>query len=697
MRKLSNCGYKYVLRGGDIPHKRPVQAADQRGCIGKGRSRHFRAGTLCSGSVTPVLHWHLALIGGMRLRCRISRWLGAVPRKVPGMCGITGWVAFGRDLRHEQDTVDAMTETMACRGPDDRGTWLAEHAALGHRRLAVIDLPGGRQPMSVDRGDGPVAMVYSGEAYNFTELRDELTARGHRLRTDSDTEVVLHAYLEWGEALAGRLNGMYAFAIWDSRHGKLVMVRDRMGIKPFYYYPTPDGVLFGSEPKAILANPAVQPTVTLGGLRELFTFFKTPGHAIWDGMREVEPGTMVTVTATGSRTVRYWGLATRPHPDSREATVAHVRDLLEDIVRRQLVADVPRCMLLSGGLDSSAMTSIAARQLAETGTAVRSFAVDFVGQTENFVPDELRGTPDTPYVHDVARMWRTEHQDIVLSPGELADPQVRAKVIRARDIPAGFGDMDTSLYLLFKAIREHSTVALSGESADEVFGGYQQFFDPEAQQARTFPWLVRFRRSFGDDQGILAPGLEADLDLPRYVQDAYDTSVAKVERLPGESDFEWRMRKLCYLHLTHFLRILLDRKDRASMAVGLEVRVPFCDHRLVEYVYNTPWSLKTYDGREKSLLRGAARDVLPQSVVDRVKSPYPSTQDPQYAVKLREHAREYLASPGHPVFDIISRDWLAREVDVDTPQIAQALRHGLERTLDLALWLDMYKPTLKLS
>ncbi|MFB9831787.1 asparagine synthase (glutamine-hydrolyzing) [Actinoallomurus acaciae] len=613
------------------------------------------------------------------------------------MCGITGWVSFERDLRAERATVDAMTETMACRGPDDRGTWITDHAALGHRRLAIIDLPGGRQPMTVDTPNGPVVMVYSGEAYNFTELRDELTGRGHRFRTDSDTEVVLRAYLEWGDAFTERLNGMYAFAIWDSRENRLVMVRDRMGIKPFYYYETADGVLFGSEPKAILANPLAERTLTLDGMHELFAFVKTPGHAIWEGMREVEPGTIVTVGSNGLRTTRYWTLRTREHTDGRAASVSHVRELLEDIVRRQLVSDVPRCTLLSGGLDSSAMTAIAARQLAEAGQTVRSFAVDFVGQTENFIPDDLRGTPDTPYVHDVAARSRTEHQDIVLNSDQLADPEVRSKVIRARDIPAGMGDMDASLYLLFKAIRGHSTVALSGESADEVFGGYQQFFDPEAQRATTFPWLVRFANHFGDDGGILAPELAKVMNLRRYIQEAYDTSVAKIERLDGESDFEWRMRKVCYLHLTHFVRILLDRKDRASMAVGLEVRVPFCDHRLVEYVYNTPWSLKTFDGREKSLLRGAARDVLPQSVVERVKSPYPSTQDPKYAVKLQDNAREYLSMPGHPVFDIVSRDWLTHAVDADTPQITQASRHGLERTLDLALWLDMYKPTLKLS
>ncbi|MCD9880754.1 asparagine synthase (glutamine-hydrolyzing) [Streptomyces guryensis] len=612
------------------------------------------------------------------------------------MCGITGWISFDRDLRTEAAVLDAMTETMACRGPDDRGTWVQGPAALGHRRLAIIDLPGGRQPMSVDTPHGSVALVYSGETYNFTELRRELTGRGHRFTTDSDTEVVLHGYLEWGEQVAERLNGMYAFALWDGRQDKLVMIRDRMGIKPFYYYPTPDGVLFGSEPKAILANPLAPARVALDGLRELFTMVKTPGHAVWDGMAEVEPGTVVTVDRTGVRHRAYWQLETRPHTDDRDTTIATVRSLLDDIVRRQLVADVPRCTLLSGGLDSSAMTAIAARQLGEHGEKVRSFAVDFVGQSDHFVADELRGTPDTPFVHDVARTAHTEHQDIVLDAQALADPDIRAKVIRARDLPAGLGDMDASLYLLFRAIRDQSTVALSGESADEVFGGYLQFFDEEARRGGTFPWLANFRRHFGEDAEVLRPDLLASLDLDGYVADGYRTAVSGIRRLDGESDFEYRMRQICHLHLSRFVRVLLDRKDRASMAVGLEVRVPFCDHRLVEYVYNTPWALKSFDGREKSLLREATADLLPKSVYDRVKSPYPSTQDPKYATALQDQAKELLAQPAHPVFDLVDRDRLHRVAHRATPVNTQSERRGLERALDLAVWLDMYRPDIVL-
>ncbi|MBE1584166.1 asparagine synthase (glutamine-hydrolyzing) [Nonomuraea angiospora] len=613
------------------------------------------------------------------------------------MCGIAGWISYQRDLRAEQATVDAMTQTMACRGPDESGTWIRGHAALGHRRLAVIDLPGGRQPMSVQDAGTTVVMVYSGEVYNFTQLRQQLIHRGHRFTTDSDTEVVLHGYLEWGQAVAERLNGMYAFAIWDARRHELVMIRDRMGIKPFYYSPTADGVLFGSEPKAILANPLASRTVTLDGLRETFAFVKTPGHAIWQGMREVEPGTVVTVSPEGIRTRVYWSLQTRPHHDDQAGTVAQVRELLEDIIRRQLVADVPRCTLLSGGLDSSAMTALAARQLAAAGKRIRSFAVDFVGQSENFIPDDLRATPDGPYVHDVADDSATEHQDIVLGSDQLADPEVRARVIRARDLPLAMGDMDASLYLLFRAIRQHSTVALSGESADEVFGGYQQFFDPAARSADTFPWLVHFRRHFGSDDDVLNTDLTKALDLGTYIHDSYRQAVAGIQRLDGESDFEYRMRQISHLHLTRFVRVLLDRKDRMSMAVGLEVRVPFCDHRLVEYVYNAPWRLKSFDGREKSLLREATADVLPQSVYARVKSPYPSTQDPAYAVALQNQVKDLLNTPSHPVFEVVSHERLARAAGTDVPRINQASRQGLEVALNLALWIDLYSPDLVLS
>ena len=615
------------------------------------------------------------------------------------MCGIAGWVSYDCDLTRQQDVVHAMTGTMACRGPDDSGVWVRPHAALGHHRLAVIDLPGGRQPMRTQTPSGPVATVYSGEVYNFTELRAELLGKGHRFRTDSDTEVVLRGYLEWGEGVADHLNGMYAFAIWDERDNKLVMIRDRMGIKPLFYHPTSDGVAFGSEPKAILANPRVRKVVDANGLRGLLAYAMTmtPGWALWKDMYEVAPGTVVTVDSSGIRTRTYWKLETRAHTDDRETTVATVRDLMADIVHRQLVADVPQCVLLSGGLDSSAITGIAAAHLAGQGRRLRTFSVDFLGREQTFKPDELRDTPDTPFVRDVVRLVGSAHQNVTINSAGLADPELRRAVITARDLPVGFGEADVSLYLLFKAIRAESTVALSGESADEVFGGYPWFHDRAAVEARTFPWLAFYRARSGDGTRPPHSDLVGGLDLGTYVADQYATAVAAVEHLGGASDLKRRMRTLCHLHLTRFVRMLLDRKDRMSMAVGLEVRVPFCDHRLVEYLYNTPWSLKTFDGREKSLLRQATAAVLPESVVNRVKSGYPSTQDPSYTAALQQQVKEVLAEHDHPVFALIDRAWLAEAVELDAASVPGDVRRSIDQALDLYHWFDLYRPELHIN
>jgi asparagine synthase (glutamine-hydrolysing) len=609
------------------------------------------------------------------------------------MCGITGWVSFDRDLTRERETLDAMTHTMACRGPDAAGTWIDEHAALGHRRLAVIDLPGGVQPMSVHTAGGAVSLVFSGEVYNFVELRDELTGLGERFQTSSDTEVVLRGYLRWGEALAERLNGMYAFAVWDARDRKLVLIRDRLGIKPLYFSRTSDGVLFGSEPKAILANPMVQRVVDADGLREWLAFIMTPRHAIWSGMQQVEPGTVITVGAGGLRERTYWRLERQEHTDDLDATLGRVRELLHDTVRRQLVADVPRCLLLSGGLDSSTLTAFAAAQLA--GERVRTFSVDFVGRTEQFQPDDLRGTPDAPYVREVAEHVGSEHADVVLDHRMLANPEIRRAVLIARDAPVGFGEMDFSLYLLFQAIRERSIVSLSGESADELFGGYKQFHSPTVRQAREFPWIAINAGPLDKEGTGLNSSLLAALDLDGYRRDRYADAVRELPRTKHEDEDEHRSQLMSYLHLTRFLRFMLERKDRLSMAVGLEVRVPFCDHRLVEYVYNTPWSMKTYDGREKSLLRGVAKKLLPQSVLTRPKAAYPSTQDPHYAGALQQQAKELLGRGDHGVFALVNRNWLTTTVAQDPVTMGKLARLGLERTLDLAIWLDTYRPEIR--
>ncbi|MFE7562814.1 asparagine synthase (glutamine-hydrolyzing) [Kitasatospora sp. NPDC057500] len=610
------------------------------------------------------------------------------------MCGITGWVSFHQDVRHSAPVIEAMTATMALRGPDAGGVWLGRHAALGHRRLAVIDIEGGAQPMP-DRRDEPGAVLtYSGEVYNHHQLRTELRARGHRFETRSDTEVVLRAYQEWGDALVDRLEGMYAFAVWDEREQRLLLVRDRLGVKPLHWAETDGGLVFGSEPKALFAHPAVAPVVDADGLREAYSLLFNTGPTVWSGVREVHPGGLLVLDRSGVRERRYWELTARPHTEDLDATRERIGELLDHAARVQLEADVPLCSLLSGGLDSTVVTALAADELRlqeGPGARLRSYAVDYSDQAEQFTGDVLRTGHDTPYAAEAGAFIGTAHSTVVLDPRALLDPEHRRAVVVSRDSPIGVGDMDTSLYLLFGEIREHSTVALSGEAADEVFGGYPWFHNPRALAAQTFPWLL----VTGDDAAMpINPELAAHLRIPEFRADTYRSSLAAVPHTDDESPAEHRLREVQHLSLTRWLRQLLHRKDRLSMARGLEVRVPYCDHRLVEYAFNTPWAMKNHDGREKSLLRDAGRGIAPESVLMRPKNHYPATHHADYNRGLQRLAREALDAPH--VRDIA--DEAAIKVGLDTPadQLQWGHRLRLERVVDLALWLDHHRPALAL-
>nr|WP_151119391.1 asparagine synthase (glutamine-hydrolyzing) [Hypericibacter adhaerens] len=616
------------------------------------------------------------------------------------MCGIAGWVSYRRDLTTQEAVIARMTATMARRGPDAGGVWIDRHVALGHRRLAVIDLAGGVQPMQAEEQGRTVAsLIYTGEVYNFVELRDELRGLGHGFRTRSDTEVVLRGYLQWGERVVERLNGMFAFAIWDVRSEELFLIRDRMGVKPLYYYPTADGVLFGSEPKAILAHPKVQPRVNREGFCELLTFAKNPEATVYAGMHEVRPGQIVRVSRRGLTKHRYWALTAQEHDDDLLRTVDNVAGLMEDIVQRQIVSDVPLCSLLSGGLDSSTVTAMANRAIADReGGRIRSFSVDFAEHGSAFVAGDFHKTPDTPFVRDFVDHIGCDHTEVVLDSRSLADRDLGRAVLEAADFPLSVsGDMFASLYRLFQAVRQNSTVALSGESADEVFGGYSWFHDPQTVNAGTFPWIAANISKAFDGTQVLDPGLRERLDLAGFEADSYASAIAETPQLAGESAAERRMREISYLHLTRFVQFLLDRKDRMSMAVGLEVRVPFCDHRLVEYVFNIPWEMKTFDGREKSILRAVARGLLPRSILERVKSPYPSTQDPAYEQAVREEVAEMLEDRSHPAAPLFDRaairGLLAQPLGNSSSLPGRA---GLERARSIGAWVKAYDVQLDL-
>jgi asparagine synthase (glutamine-hydrolysing) len=608
------------------------------------------------------------------------------------VCGMAGWVSYDRDLRAHLDVVKSMTDTMSRRGPDAEGIWVEAHVSLGHRRLAIIDLEGGAQPMIADEaGHALAALVYTGEVYNFTELRAELTQLGHRFRSRSDTEVILRGYLQWGAEVAERLNGMFACAVWDCRTEELLLIRDRLGVKPLFYYATADGVLFGSEPKAILAHPWARPRVNRDGLCEMLLLVKNPERTVYAGMAEVQPGQIVRVRRSGLTKRRYWKLEAADHVHELSHTISTVRDLLEDTVTRQIVSDVPLCSLLSGGLDSSAITAMA--QQAASGR-VRSFSVDFVGHGADFVADRFHSATDTPYVRDFVAHTGAEHTEIVLRGGEIAEAALHRAVIRAGDFPLGAsGDMYASLYRFFERIKATSTVALSGEAADEVFGGYSWFHDPKTVCGETFPW----RAISGAGTRMLSPDVLAKLDLEEFEADSYAQALAEVPAHERDDEQERRMRQVCFLHLTRLMPFLLDRKDRMSMAVGLEVRVPFCDHRLVEYVFNVPWRVKTFDGRAKSLLRAAVAHLLPQSILGRDKCPYPATQDPDYEKRVRQDVAALVTDPGHPAAGLFNRRVI--QVLIARPMRAissLAERVCLETVRSIGTWVKDYGVILDL-
>lgn len=601
------------------------------------------------------------------------------------MCGITGWVDWTRDLRRERAVITDMTRTQTPRGPDAEGVWLSRRAAFGHRRLAVIDIEGGRQPMARNGRHGePVVITFSGEIYNFQELRTELRGAGWSFATRSDTEVLLTAYLEWGPDLVTRLNGMYSFAIWDERRQQLLLVRDRLGIKPLYYAALGEGIVFGSEPKALLAHPEMAAEVDLEGIAELMVVprAKTPGHAVYRGMREVKPGCLVLADASGCRERRYWQVEAEPHTKDFRTTTAEIRSLLTDIVKRQVVADVPVGTLLSGGIDSSAITALAAREFQGELT---SYSVG-VPTPAKAGSDAWRPSPDEPYAKLVAERLGLKHSVAEVSTGSLVEGIERG--LQARDLP-GWGDLDTSIYHLFRTVRENCTVALSGESADEVFGGYTWQIDERFIQHSSFPWMYSRRQP----QFLLREEIRREIRPEEYEAERYREALSEVPHLDGEDPGRRRQREVFHLGLTRWLGALLDRKDRMSMAVGLEVRVPFADHRLAEYLFNVPADLKAHGGTEKALLRQACADLLPEEIVTRPKSAYPASQDPEYLATVQNLVIDMVGDPDAPLFELMDRERVRTAVtsDLDAlpgPITARTPAIGLSYLLELNRWLS---------
>lgn len=579
------------------------------------------------------------------------------------MCGIAGWVDFGQDLRNKGNIIKDMSHTLIRRGPDAGGVYLKENVCLIHRRLIVVDPENGIQPMTIKKGGVEHTLIYNGELYNTEELRKELLSFGYHFQGHSDTEVLLTAFIEWGEACLEKLNGIYAFAVWNHKEQKLFMARDRMGVKPLFFYNYDKGIIFGSQIKTLLANPLIKPRVHKEGLSEIFLLGpgRTGGNGIIKDIHELRPAEYGVFDGNGLRIHKYWRLKAQEHTDSLHETIEKTRFLIMDSVKRQLVSDVPLCCFLSGGLDSSIISKLAADEYDKTNKGVlNTYSVDYTDNQRYFKKSIFQPNSDKEYIKMMAEAIGSEHHEILLDNASLAEYLEEA--MAARDLP-GMADIDSSLLLFCREVKKDFVVALSGECADEVFGGYPWYHNRDILFEDTFPWS----RSLEVRQGILKKGLLNDGE--NYVRQRYMDTVNDTDTLPSDSKLNARMRQMFMLNINWFMQTLLDRKDRMSMYNGLEVRVPFCDHRIVEYAYNMPWEIKSLEGREKGIVREAMRGLLPDEILWRKKSPYPKTHNPIYFRLVSEGVRKIR----HDKNSIVSRllNWEAIENIIEKPsQIA---------------------------
>ena len=547
------------------------------------------------------------------------------------MCGIGGFVDFERDARRGGPILHGMKRTLTPRGPDAEGTYFDEDAALVHRRLIVIDPEGGKQPMhSPDRN---TIIIYNGELYNTPELRTELMSRGHEFVGHSDTEVLLHAYLEWKTDAFARLNGIFAFAIWEKRERRLTLCRDRLGVKPLFFAPIRNGLTFGSTIDTVLCHPEIEPALDEDGLRTLLLLgpARPPESGVFRQIKSLLPGHFAVLTPENFTDHVYWQLEAHEHEDDLPTTIERTHTLICDAARRQLVSDVPLACFLSGGLDSSILSMLATKDYAARGETLHTWSVDYRDNDKYFTKSIFQPNSDDSYIDQMVDFLGTHHHRVVLEPEALCAALLPATDARA--LP-GMADVDSSLLLFCAAVkRGGTTVCLSGECADELFGGYPWYHREEILFENTFPWS----RSVGLRLGLLTP--DAVRNGEEFVRQHYRDTCDRAPKLSSDDKKAARMREMFVLNLDWFMATLLDRKDRMSMYSGLEVRVPFCDHRIVEYAYNMPWDFKSLEGREKGIMRRAFADELPKEIVYRKKSPYPKTFHPVYTRLCADYVR----------------------------------------------------------
>lgn len=611
------------------------------------------------------------------------------------MCGISGIYRRIGGMRQEreryQNVLRAMNRAQKHRGPDEEGIYLTDSCGMAHVRLSILDLKMGKQPMYYHEGKENYTIVYNGEIYNMHEIRKELMQQGVCFETTCDTEVILKGYVAWGTDIAKHLNGIFAFAVWEEEAKRLTLCRDRLGVKPLFYMVHGEEILFASEIKAMLAFDRKLATVDRQGLCELLALgpAHTCGKTVYRGVTEVKPGTFWQADAQGIREESYWKLEGHEHEESKEKTVEKTAFLIRDAVRMQLLSDIPVCTFLSGGLDSSIVTSVASECLKEKGITLSTYSFDLEGNNEYFAANSFQPSQDAPFAKEMSEYLGTEHTILTCSNENLFSHLYDA--MRARDYPC-MADVESSLIYFCGEVSERFRVTLTGECADEIFGGYPWFYRKDMFERHAFPWSYDMEAR----TALLKPELVDELKLAQYSIEAYENTIAETPRLAGETGEEARRRELSYLNLRWFMATLLERMDRTSMYHGLEARVPFADHRIVEYLYNVPWHLKFMGDMEKGLLRHAAKGLLPDSVLFRKKSPYPKTYNPNYERLLKKAFAKILVTGDEPVSRLIDvnrvRSFLETPMSYAKPWYGQLMAGPqlLAYYLQINMWMKEY-------
>ncbi len=568
------------------------------------------------------------------------------------MCGIAGFVDFKNNIVDKIDIIENMTQTISHRGPNEEGYYISQTALLGHKRLTVVDPDGGKQPMQKNFGQKKYVIVYNGELYNTDTIRKILQGKGHKFESYSDTEVVLTSYIEWGADCLKYFNGIYAFAVWSEEEKILFIARDHLGVKPLFYNYNDDRIIFGSEIKVLLAHPDITPELDEEGLCEIFGLgpARTLGTGVFKGVEEIKAGHYIIVNENGLYEEEYWDLKDEKHEEDIEETAEMLRKILVDSVKRQLVADVPLCTFLSGGLDSSAISAIAAEEFKKQGKQLHTYSIEYVDNDKYFKSSDFQPEADPIWTEKMVSHIGSQHKIIYVDTPQLA--QSLKDAVIANDLP-GMADVDSSMLLLCKEVAKENTVVLSGECADEILGGYPWYWKEEFINANTFPWsqAVKERRE-------ILSGDFAKLPLEEYVDNKYKETISKVSKLDYETEREHRLREIYYLNHKWFMVTLLNRKDRMSMINGLEARVPFSDRMLVEYSWNIPPMMKYYNNREKGLLRKALKGILPDDVIERKKSPFPKTHNPQYTKTVQAMMTEILENKNSPLLQLVNKKHL---------------------------------------